>query len=180
VNEDNDLTNCCKCRQLLTDPTTLPCLDSVCAKCFREVCDAYRDNSEAMAKCPRCGDQFPTNDSEALPDPGFIDTLVALKKIASQNLQDDNCDICKQLVANSEPVAAAEYYCIQCRQRMCAGCARRHPVCSSTKNHNLVGLGLDSMNEVSSMIKSFPLTCPLHKDAHAIVYCYQCSKTLCS
>jgi len=180
VNEDSDLTKCCKCRQLLTDPTTLPCLDSLCAKCFREVCDAYRDNAEGVAKCPRCGDQFPTNDSEALPDAGFIDTLVALKKIAGQNLDDDNCDICKQLAANSEPVAAAEYYCIQCRQRMCALCSGPHRVFSTTKNHDIVGLGLESAKKVLHMIKSFVPGCSNHKDAHSIVHCYQCSKTLCS
>ena len=180
MDKDDNLTKCSKCRQLLTDPTTLPCLDSLCAKCFIEVCDAYRDNTEGVANCPRCGDPFPANDSEALPDPGFIDTLVALKKIASQNLEDDNCDICKQLATNSEPVAAAEYYCIQCRQRMCAGCARPHPVCSASKNHNLVGLGVASAKQVSGMIKSFIVTCANHKDAHAAVHCYQCKISLCS
>jgi len=180
--DDDDITNCCKCRHLISDPTTLPCLDSLCAKCFKELRDAYRDNSEGVAKCPHCADQFhlPTNDSEALPDHGFIDTLVALKKIGNQNLEDDNCDICKQLAANSEPVAAAEYYCIQCRQRMCASCARPHRVFLGTKNHILVGLGLDSVKEVLHMIKSFVPGCANHKDVHATVHCYQCSISLCS
>ena len=180
--DDDDITNCCKCRHLITDPTTLPCLDSLCAKCFKELRDAYRDNSEGVAKCPRCADQFhlPTNDSEALPDHGFVDTLVALKKIASQNLEDDNCDICQQLAASTEPVAAAEYYCIQCRQRMCASCTRPHRVFLGTKNHNLVGLGLDSAKEVLHMNKSFVPGCANHKDIHATVHCYQCSRSFCS
>jgi len=179
--DDDDITNCCKCRRLITDPTTLPCLDSLCAKCFKELRDAYRDNSEGVAKCPRCADQFhlPTNDSEALPDHGFVDTLVALKKIASQNVEDNNCDICKQLAASTEPVAAVEY-CIECRQRLCASCARRHPLCFSTKNHNLVDLGVDSAKEVSAMMRSFFPGCANHKDIHATVHCYQCSISLCS
>ena len=98
-----------------------------------------------MAACPRCGDQFHLpNHSQALPDHGFVDTLVALKKIANENLEDDNCDICKQL---QELVVAAKY-CIECRQMMCAVCARRHPLFSSSKNHNIVGLGLESAKEV--------------------------------
>ena len=179
--DDDDITNCCKCRHLISDPITLPCLDSLCAKCFKEVCDAYKDSLEGKAKCPRCDDRFPfpTTDSAALPDNGFVDMLVALKKIANQNLEDDNCDICKQLVADLEP-AAAEYYCIDCRQRMCASCARPHTVFSATKNHNIVGLGLDAANDVLHMIKSsFPF-CTNHKDIHAAVHCYQCAIGLCS
>jgi len=179
--EDDDITNCCKCCQLVTDPRTLPCLDSLCGKCFREVCHSYSDNLAGMATCPRCGDQFHLpNDTQALPDHGFIDTLVALKKIANQTMKDDNCDICKQLSASSEPVAAAEYYCIECRQRMCAFCARRHTLISSCRNHNIVGLGLDSAKEVLHKFKSYIPHCANHKDTYATVHCYQCSILLCT
>jgi len=181
VDEDDDITNCSKCRQLITDPTTLPCLDSLCAQCFKEVCDAYRDNSEGVAACPRCGDQFHLpNDHQTLPDRCFIDTLVAQKKIANQNPEDDNCDVCKQVAANSETVAIAEYYCIECRQRICAGCARRHPLFSSSKNHDIVGLGVDSAKKVLHISKSVRPACANHKDQYATVHCYQCSKGLCS
>ena len=179
--DDDDITKCCKCRQLLTDPRTLPCLDSLCGKCFTEVCHSYSDNLAGMAACPRCDDQFPLPDgSQALPDHGFIDTLVALKKIANENMEDDNCDICKHLSSSSEPVAAAEYYCIECRQRTCAGCARRHTLWPLTKNHNIVGLGLDSAREVLDKLKSYIPGCANHKDINATVHCYQCRIGLCS
>ena len=134
-----------------------------------------------VAACPQCGDQFrlPT-DSQALPDHGFIDTLVALKKIANENMEDDSCDICRQLSASSEPVAAAEYYCIECRQRMCAVCARPHPLCPATKDHNVFGLGLDSVKEVLHTLKSFTPVCVNHKDKSATIHCYKCSVGLCS
>jgi len=182
VEEVDDITSCCKCRQLITDPTTLPCLDSLCAKCFREVCDTYRDNSAGVGACPSCGDQFrlPPNDSETLPDRGFIDTLVALKKIANQNLEDNNCDVCKQPSTSSEPVAVAEQYCIECRLRMCAVCSRPHRVFPVTKNHNLVGLGLDSAKNVLHVLKSSTPVCVNHKHIPATVHCYQCSMGLCS
>ena len=180
--DDDDITNCCKCRHLIADSVTLPCLDSLCAKCFRELCDAYRNNSEGVAKCPRCDDQFPlpTTDSAALPDHRFIDTLIALKKIANQNPEDDNCDICKQLATDSEPIAAAEYYCIECHQTMCASCARPHTVFPSCKNHNVVGLGVDSANQVVHMRKSVLPMCAIHKDIHATTRCYECRLWLCS
>jgi len=187
TDEDDDITNCSKCRNLITDPTTLPCLDSLCAACFKEVCDAHSDHSTGVATCPRCGDSFhlPTTHLQTLPDRGFIDTLVALRKIASQNLDDDSCEICKlalgkRVSSNLEPVAAAEYYCIECRQRMCAVCANRHPGCSFTKNHNVVGLGMDSAKRVFDTIKSYFPGCANHKDKPAIVHCYQCSIGLCS
>ena len=182
MDEDDDITNCAKCRQLVTDPTTLPCLDSLCAKCFREICNTYRDNAAGIAACPRCQDPFqlPTIDIQTLPDRGFIDTLVVLKNVANQNQPDDNCDICKQVSSGSEEVAAAEYYCIECRQRMCASCATRHPLFSSSKNHRLVGLGLDSAKEVLLALKSFFPACTNHKDKYAAVHCYQCSVGLCS
>ena len=130
-----------------------------------------------MAACPRCDDQFPLPDgSQALPDHGFIDTLVALKKIANQNMEDDNCDICKQL---QEFVVAAKY-CIECRQRMCAVCARRHPLFSSSKNHNVVDLGLDSAQKVLYKIKSYIPGCANHKDIYATAHCYQCNIGLCT
>ena len=178
---DDDITKCCKCQQLLTDPRTLPCLDSLCGKCFREVCHSYSDNLAGMAACPRCGDQFNLpNDTQALPDHGFIDTLVALKKIANQNVEIANCDTCKLLSGGSETVAAAEYYCIECRQRMCAFCARPHPVCSSTKNHNVVDLGLESAQKVLRKIKSYIPACANHKDIYATAHCYQCNVGLCT
>ena len=182
MDEDDDITSCCKCRQLITDPTTLPCLDSLCAKCFREVCDAYRDNSAGVGACPRCDDQFrlPANDSETLPDRGFVDTLVALRKIANQNVKDNSCDICKDLPGSSETVVAAEHYCIECRQRMCAACGRPHRVFSATKNHNVFGLGLDSAKEVLHILKLSPPVCANHRHVRATVHCYQCSMGLCS
>ena len=180
--EDNDITNCSKCRQLLTDPKTLPCLDSLCAACFKEVSDAHSDNSTGVATCPRCGDPFhlPTAHLQTLPDRGFVDTLVALRKISSQNLSDDNCDICRQLSTNSENVAAAEYYCIECRQRICALCCGPHRVFNVSKNHNVVGLGMDSAKQVLDTIKSYIPSCANHKDKYAVVHCYQCSLSLCS
>jgi len=182
VDEDDDITKCCNCRQLLTDPRTLPCLDSLCDKCFREVCNTHRVNPAGVATCPSCGDQFhlPTNDLQSAPDRGFIDTLVALKMISSQDLEDDNCDICRQLTAHSGTVPAAEYYCIECRQRMCAEDARRHPLCPFTKNHNIVGLGLASAKRMHDVWKSFFPACANHRDQYATVHCYQCCIELCS
>ena len=179
--EDVDITDCAKCRQLITDPTTLPCLDSLCSKCCSEVCDAYRDNSAGVAACPRCGDQFhlPISDRHSLPDRLFIDTLVALRKVASQNLADDNCEICKPWATDSEQVAAAEFYCIECRQRICASCSRPHGAFTGTKNHTVVGLGLDSAKIVLDMIQSSDPTCTNHKDKDAAVHCYQCRVSLC-
>jgi len=180
--DEDDITNCSKCRQLINDPTTLPCLDSLCAACFKEVRDAHGDHSTGVATCPRCGDPFhlPTTHLQTLPDRGFVDTLIALKKITSRNLDDDNCDICKQLSTNVEHVAAAEFYCIECRQRMCAACCGPHGVFPATKNHNVVGLGMGSAKRVLDAIKSFTPTCANHKDKPAMVHCYQCSIGLCS
>ena len=163
-------------------PTTLPCLDSLCATCFKEVCDTHSDSSTGVAICPHCGDPFhlPSSHPQTLPDRGFIDTLVALRKISSQNLVDDNCEICKRVLRDSETVAAAEYYCIECRQRMCTICANRHPGCSFTKNHNIVGLGFDSANKMLNAIKNFIPRCASHKERDAVVHCYECSIGLCS
>ena len=164
----------------MTDPTLLPCLDILCENCFTEVCLTHSDNLAGLVACPRCGEAFsiPTNDLQCLPGHSFIDKLVTLQKIANQNVDDDNCDICKQISSSSEPVAAAEYYCIECRQRSCDGCARRHLLFSSSKNHNIVGLGLDSAKEQLRRLKSFTPSCANHK-AYATVHCYQCSIGLC-
>ena len=180
--EDEDITDCAKCRQLIGDPTTLPCLDSLCATCFKEVRDAHSGSSTGVATCPRCGDPFdlPTNHPQTFPDRGFVDTLVALRKIAGRNLADDSCEICKQLSTSPELVAAAEFYCIDCRQRMCATCCGPHRVFPATKNHNVVGLGMDSANRVLSAIKSFTPACAGHKDRSAVVHCYLCAIGLCS
>ena len=183
--DDDDITDCAKCRQLVGDPTTLPCLDSLCATCFKEVRDAHGGSSAGVATCPRCGDPFhlPTNHRQTPPDLSFVDTLVVLRKLAGRNLADDNCEICKNCkcaLSSSEPIAAAEYYCIECRQRMCAVCASRHPGCSSTKNHNITGLGLDSSNKVINANRYFTPCCVNHKDERAVAHCYECSVSLCA
>ena len=160
----------------------LPCLDSLCANCFGEVCHSYSDNLTGSAACPRCGEEFslPTGDLQRPPGRGFIDKLVALKKIANQNMEDDNCEICKQLSSSAEPVAASKYYCIDCRQRMCDGCAKRHTLISSCKNHRIVGLGPDSAREELNRLKCFTPSCVNHEDSYATAHCYQCSVGLCS
>ena len=180
--DEDDLTNCSKCRQLLADPTTLPCLHSLCAACFKQVCDADNDSSTGVTTCPRCGDPFhlPITHLQTLPDRGFVDTLVVLRKIANQNMADDNCEICKRVVTTSDQVAAAEYYCIECWQRMCTICASRHPGCSFTKNHNIVGIGEDSAKRVLNTMRSYFPGCVNHKDKCAVVHCHQCCVSLCS
>jgi len=177
VDEDSDITSCSKCRRLSTDPTVLPCLDLLCTECFQEV----YGNSSGVAVCPRCGDQFqlPMDELSAVPARSFVGTLVALRKILNQNLDDDNCEICKQLATNSGPVAAAEYCCVECRQRLCAGCARQHPLCTATRNHTIAGFGLDSANTVLHDHKVQTPCCAIHKDC-AAVHCYQCGIGLCS
>jgi len=92
-------------------------------------------------------------------------------------MEDDMCDKCKQVSASSEAVAAAEYYCIECRQRICA---RHYPLCSSTKNHSLVSLGVDFEKEVLDRLKSCIPVCANHKGISATIYCFQCNKGLCS
>ena len=179
---EDAITTCAKCRQLVTDPTTFPCLDSLCAECFRALRDTRRGDAVGTAACPRCRDPFqlPTSDLQTLPDRGFVDTMVLLQKTEQRNQTDDNsCDICNQDTTGSESVAAAERYCIECRQRMCAVCARRHPRCSSTKNHHLVDLGLDSANEMLRVTKSIKPVCAIHREIFAVAHCYQCSMGLC-
>jgi len=179
---DYEITNCCKCQHLITDPKTLPCLDSLCSNCYTELCNVHSANTSGVAACPRCADEFrlPTTDRQTLPDHGFVETLVTLRKIGNQRLADDGCDICKQLATNSQRVADAERYCIECRLRMCAECAIRHPIVPSTKNHHLVELGLDSAKKVLLASKcNFPV-CANHRDKCAAVHCYQCSISLCS
>ena len=178
--EEDDITSCSKCRQLVTDPTTLPCLDSLCGKCFKEVCSSYANNSSSVGACPRCGDQFylPTSHLQTLPDRGFIDTLVAVKKIANQNPSDNRCYICRQL-SESAPVTPVSY-CTECRQKMCSSCLRPHQMFPATKNHETVDLGVESADRVLRMIKSYSPVCTNHRDTAAAVHCYQCSVSLCS
>jgi len=157
----------------------LPCLDSLCANCFIEVCHTYSDNLAGLAACPRCGEEFPlpTNDLQSPPGRSFVDKLVSLRKIANEKPEGASCDICQQLSASAESVAAAEHFCIECRLRMCAICAKPHPV--TNRNHRVVSLGLDSANKELHRLKSFTPSCATHNDAYATVHCYQCSIALC-
>jgi len=181
--DEDDITDCSKCRRIITDVATLPCLDSLCAECFQELCNARSESSADVITCPRCGEQFQlsTDNLSTLSSHGFVGTLMALRKISNLNLPDDNCDICKESAMNSDPVAAAEYFCMECRQRMCAVCSRRHPGCTATKNHNIVGLGLESAKTEIQRHRMKPFTpfCAYHRD-NAAVYCCQCSVGLCS
>ena len=50
----------------------------------------------------------------------------------------------------------------------------------ATKSHNVVGLGIDSAEQVLETLKSHFPRCASHKERHAVVHCYECSIGLCS
>jgi len=116
-----DLTTCPICRELFTNPKSLPCLHAFCHECLEGV---FRTKSPGdSASCPVCRKQFqiPSDGIHGLQHHFFMQQLLDLNSHPRECSCDKHKD--KQL----------ELYCHDCNENMCLTC-----LLANHKTHNYV------------------------------------------
>ena len=119
---------CTFCNQIYDTPLLLPCLDSFCLKCIREVIKRAQyfssDKKVTVFKCPRCGVNTPIPEN----GPGEFPVNTAFTKIRDKVLPackaaiHRNCDLC-------DDTDLALWKCMDCEPRpvnLCIGCLKTH------------------------------------------------------
>jgi len=180
VKELGDMTECCICTEVFTDPRVLPCIHTFCLKCLLDY-GKDKQPGDSMA-CPMCRKEF------TVPDDGlagtqknfFMEKLLHVRKLsARQESQHIPCDVCGSDEASAgETVKPASVYCVQCQQNYCEQCSMCHRKIKSSSNHTQVDIGKESVS-VEQISKISPAMCEQHQSKEIEVFCQECRVAIC-
>lgn len=88
--------HCPKCRRRFSDPRIIPCGQTYCQMCIRDLVEAYEDKKRDTFKCPSCASKHPIP-----PETGFPPNLVAvrlLKKSSNEVYRSKNVERLKDVL----------------------------------------------------------------------------------
>ncbi|KAL8591335.1 hypothetical protein ACOMHN_052601 [Nucella lapillus] len=172
-------TECPVCNEEYTDPKLLHCNHLVCRKCVLD----WLQKTNRAGGCPLCRASILPRDSvssqddlhtlvDALPTELTTLGLVEGSKILSGR------NVCMQCDNN----AAAASFCLQCRMKLCGGCAKAHKKILMLKNHVIEQLSDLTLERLAEINRS---PCKSHDDrltemycpAHQLLICMMCAKT---
>jgi len=178
--ELDDMTECCICREVFTDPRVLPCIHTFCLKCLLNY-GKDEQPGDSMA-CPMCRKEFtiPHEGLAGIQKNFFMEKLVHVRKLsASQEAQHIPCDVCSSDEASAgETVKPATKYCVQCQQKYCEQCSLHHRRMKGCSNHIQVDIGKDS-ESAEQISKISPAMCEQHKSEETKMFCLECRVAIC-
>ncbi|XP_031557102.1 E3 ubiquitin-protein ligase TRIM56-like, partial [Actinia tenebrosa] len=166
---------CSLCHDVLTQPKTLSCLHSYCARCIAP--DLYQSGNRM--DCPFCNTTVvvPDGDPSKLPSSFYLDSLLdllhAMKSIANEPVL-PHCVSCEQprvLVA----------FCQQCNGLICEACCNAHRLFREIRDeHQPIMLDPFREGDVNSFIKT-QMLCKCHERKKLEYYCQEetCRLSVC-
>jgi hypothetical protein len=181
--ELNDITTCCICTEVYTDPKALPCIHTFCMKCIQETGLKTNKGPGDEMPCPICRRLFriPEEGFHRLPKNFFIERLIGVANLSYQLKSSiPLCDAC--IEENEEAgveISAADSYCVDCNQKLCQECCRHHRKFKSTKNHRLRPMTEHESGQ-TVMTNIAPSVCELHEQKVLDVYCTDCKTVVCA
>ena len=172
--ELDDMTECCICKEIFSDPRILPCIHTFCLNCLLTYGED-RQPGDRMP-CPLCRTEF------TVPDDGlsgtqknfFMTKLLHVRQKAQRLL----CNICSSGDDSADKVARkAATYCTQCQQRYCSQCSLHHSRVKSTSKHVQVVVGSPESNELASKVDASE--CDQHSGEELKLFCQDCKIAIC-
>src|ERR1043165_417190 len=112
----DDMTTCCICTEVYTDPKALPCIHTFCMKCIQET--GLKTNKEPGDEmpCPICRRPFkiPQEGFCGLPKHFFIEKLIQLANVSDQSVSlRALCDVCvEEHKEDGREIRAADTFCV--------------------------------------------------------------------
>ena len=125
-----------------------------------------------------CGKDFqiPSNGLEDLRQHSFVQRLVDVRKVSSDEFHEVLCEVCmKESDGSSVRIPTATTYCVDCNQKLCGQCSRPHRWWKGGP-HQLRPLGAEVQQELIQVQGSF---CDKQKDEQVKLYCYDCKESIC-
>src|SRR6218665_2905517 len=182
--ELEDITTCCICTEVYTDPKALPCIHTFCMKCLRENGLKTNKGPGDEMPCPICRRLFkiPLEGFHGLPKHFFIERLVQLSKASdSSSVTKALCSLCSEDCkeqANKE-CPTAEAYFVHCTYKLCEECCKEHVKFKATRNHKLIPI-TEYKNSQNVLADLHPSACEIHQQTVMDVYCTDCKTVVCA
>ena len=174
--EMDDISRCCICTELYTNPKVLPCIHTFCLTCL-ETYAKDKDPGETES-CPLCRQEFiiPQGGLPQLPNNFLISQMIEARKLFSQDTQQQqlSCDLCLE-ENETDPNKAAIWQCLDCAENLCDQCRKIHQKSRSGKNHKVFKIG--KQNE--HLLKIRPTFCEEHPDEVIKLYCLDSKQVIC-
>lgn len=186
-----EITECCICTDIYSNPKLLPCAHTFCLSCLQRLGQDKRPGDE-MA-CPVCRKAFavPLKGIAALPSNFFMRNLVEISghhPRSSLTERDStggggkrgvSCDRCTKTLRSS--VTDAKVRCSDCGANLCNDCARRHSASAKTKAHRIVPIGSSAGHKKTDELLRLKagVTCVLHPSRKIRMYCLDCRMSVC-
>jgi len=182
VKEVYDMTECCICNEVFTDPRVLPCIHTFCLNCLLNNGNDKQPGDDMP--CPLCRKEFtiPANGLPGIQKNFFMEKLVAARKLsAGEEAGHILCDVCRSDEARTSEATAqaklATKHCFQCKQSYCDQCSWSHTKIKAAASHVMVEIGKELQNEEIAL--RLPATCEMHKGEEIIVFCLECQLAIC-
>lgn len=181
--ELKDITECCICTNVFTDPRSLPCIHTFCLKCLEKTGSSSNKNPGEQMPCPVCRKDFaiPLDGFSSLQKNLFVDRWVKVTNLLNPSSPDGNlCDACTEDAdsAAEAKIPSAEMFCSDCRQKLCQECTRHHGKYKATKGHKLVSIGAEMSKEEIQKVFS-RCVCEKHEEKPLEIYCSDCQEVIC-
>jgi hypothetical protein len=139
----NDLTSCTVCKQVASDPRTLPnCLHSFCLKCLENI--KRNKHSQGNLECPQCKKScaIPDGGLYSLPKSSVIEQLKEIKELwevprrypTADGYQSTN-SAAASVVCETHDNKTVDLFCLECRVAVCSLC-----ICSGHKSHDCLDI----------------------------------------
>jgi len=146
VKELYDMTECCICIEVFTDPRVLPCQHTFCLKCLLNY-GKDKQPGDRMP-CPLCRKRFtiPADGLSGIQKNFFMEKLATARKLsAREEAGHILCDVCssdeERPSEATVPSKPATKHCLQCQQNYCDQCSWSHTKIKATASHAMIEIG---------------------------------------
>ena len=182
--ELDDITKCCICTEVFTDPKALPCIHTFCMKCIQEAGLKTNKGPGDEMPCPICRRMFkiPTEGFHGLSKNFFIERLIQVAHLSEKSASSAAlCSLCLEY-SNGEAgkeTPTADAYCFDCKRELCKECRGEHMEFKATRKHTLIPISEHEVGQ-NIMTQLLPSVCQLHEEKVLDVYCADCKIVVCA
>src|SRR6218665_895442 len=145
-----DITECCICTEMFTDPRMLPCIHTFCLLCLEKTKSESQKKPGDKMPCPLCRKEFiiPTEGLRGVQKNFFMERLMEMAKLSQPPDIIRYCDSCNTNMSDiNAGCPLAKMYCIECEENLCDDCINYHKRQKQLKTHQIIAFGGETMNE---------------------------------
>jgi len=173
--------HCPICLKKFNTPRILPCLHTFCEECLTVHIQTHvQGGSQFM--CPNCKAMAHPTDFNILAVNKWasafpINEMIINIMEVSDNIGEtgEHCEPCKTV----EETNNAEFWCIDCQEKLCSSCKRSHTGMKMSRHHKLVPLDEKEQHKQQRLPQTFDQDCIIHHGKKLEVFCVEHRELCC-